>query len=495
MLCAALLLLAAAFHPIMAAPGLGVLGLVLAKEDRRWWGLIPLGLIGVLAAAALHLGPAKTLFTVFDPSWRHVLYRYKGFLFLSNWSAAAWCGAALAAATLALAAMSLTGRRRALAIAALIVAAASLATSFLLGDLLGSVLVIQLQLWRGLWIVQVLAVLLVPVLAVDFWTMRRRDARVSIMLIGLAWLELNETLGVLPVLAVALIFAAAPRWRKTDLAPAPAVAIVLIGVSVYILSATGLNISTGVALMRFYTKLHFAMPLSSFEMLHLHVFPILAIALAPLIFPKLIKPSLFRIGMVLVSVALVPLTVLVWDQRTPTRRLTDLGRGRAELNRLIGPATSAGVIWMPDDDAPWFLLSRPTWVSDLQGAVGTFSRPLIMQWKQKTTELVASGLGKMVNPDPRVWPPLAQSGDDAQTRNGALRVCALKNGPQAIILAGDLTQRFPPGVAVRWRSPVTGVWRASDVTPAKLITFDYYTIVRCNRVSPSILDADLTSRP
>jgi hypothetical protein len=365
--------------------------------------------------------------------------------------------------------------------------------SFLLGDLLGSVLIIQLQLWRALWIVQVLAVLLFPVLAVEFWTRRRRDARVSIVLVGLSWLELNETLGILPVLAAALIFAAVARWRKTDLAPLQSVTIVSISALGYILGATCINASTGAALWQLYTKLHFAMPLSSFETLHFHVAPILTIALAPLLFPTPIKPLVLKSGLVLAAVVLVPLTVLVWDQRTPTRRLTDLGQGRAELNRLIGPATGAGVVWMPDDDAPWFRLSRATWVSDLQGAVGTFSRPLIMQWKQKTTEVVASGLGKMVNPDPRVWPPLAQPGDDTQARDGALQLCALKDGPQAIVLAGDLTQRFKPGVAVRWRSPVTGVWRALDVKPAKLITFDYYTIVRCNSVSAPAMGAHLSS--
>jgi hypothetical protein len=484
LLCAALLTLAAAFHPIMVAPGFGVMFLFLAQKDWRWWGLVPLGLIGLLAAGALHLGPAKTLLTVFDPDWRYVIHRYKGFLFVANWPAATWRHTALPVTTLAIAAMVLRGRCRVLVIAALIVAAAGLAASFLLGDLLGSVLIIQLQLWRGLWIVQVLAVLLVPVLAVELWTLQRRDARLSVVLMGLSWIQLNETLGIFPIMAAGLGLAAAARWRQTDLAPAKALTVASIGALVYILGGAGKALYNVLLTIQMYTNLRFGLPPLFFERTRIHVLPIFAIALALLLFPRLVTPRVGRIAIVLTAVLLIQLTALAWDERTPTRRITDLGQGRADLNRLIGPETGAGVVWMPDDNAPWFLLSRATWVSDLQGAIGTFSRPLIMQWQARTMELVKSGLGTIPNTDPHAWQALAQAGDDAHSRDGALRVCGLKNGPQAIVLAGDLTKMFGPGVAARWRAPVRGVWQASDIKPPKLITFDYYTIVRCNRVAP-----------
>ncbi len=486
LLAGALLLLAAAFHPIMAAPGFGVMFLMLAREDRRWWGLVPLGLIGLIAAGGLQLDPAKTLFTTVDPDWRRAIHRYIGVLFVTNWPAASWSEAALSSTTLSLAVVFLRGRCRTIALAVLIVAAVSLAASVVFGDLLGSVLILELQLWRALWLVQVLAVMLIPVLAVELWTMQRRDARVSMVLMGLSWTGLYGTLGAFPVLAVALGFAASARWRKTDLAPAKTVTVVSTGALVYLLAAMGLSAYTGVVLFRLFSALHFAMPLSTIGALHLQVFPLVAVVLAPLLCPTLVKPRTGRLGLALAAVLLVPFAALTWDQRTPTRRMTDLGQGRAELNRLIGPATASGVLWMPDDNAPWFLLSRATWVSDLQRSVGTFSRPLLMQWETKTTELLASGLGKMGGPKSRNWSPLVQTGDETEARDGALRICALKNGPQAIVLAGDLTQRFQPGVAARWRTPATGVWRPPGITPAKLITFDYYTIVRCNRVSPSV---------
>jgi len=486
LLCGALLLLAAAFHPIMAAPGFGIAFLLLAKEDRRWWGLAPLGLIALMVAGALHLDAAKMLFAALDPDWRRAIHRYIGVLFVTNWPAAGWCGAALSSTTLALAVMILKGRCRTIAIAALTVAAASLATSVVLGDVLGSVLILKLQLWRALWLVQVLAVILIPVLGVELWTIQRRDAHVSMVLMGLSWIGLNGTLGVLPVLMTALGFAASARWRKTDLTAANTVTVVSTGVVLCLLAAMGLNAYTALALIRLLSSVHIAVPLSAIGALHIQVFPLLAIVIAPLLWPTLVKPCVGRLGLLLAAALLVPLTALAWDQRTPTRRMTDLGQGRAELNRLIGPATGSGVLWMPDDNAPWFLLSRATWVSDLQRSVGTFSRPLLMQWEQKKTELIASGLGKLVSTDPGNWPPIVQTGDETEARDGALRICALKNGPQAIVLAGDLTQKFQPGVAVRWRTPATGVWRPPGITPAKLIAFDYYTIVRCHRVSPSI---------
>jgi hypothetical protein len=87
------------------------------------------------------------------------MHRRNGFLFLTQWPPAAWYGAALPVTTLAMAALLVAGRLSVIAMAALAVAGASLVAAFVLGDLLGSLLILQLQLWRALWIVQVLATL------------------------------------------------------------------------------------------------------------------------------------------------------------------------------------------------------------------------------------------------------------------------------------------------------------------------------------------------
>ncbi len=484
LLCGALLLSAAAFHPIMAAPGFGVLFLVLAQEDRRWWGLAPVGLLAGLVAGVLHLGPAKALFSVYDPAWLTVMHRRNGFLFLADWPLAAWCGAALPAVTLAIAALVVKGRVRIVATSALVAAAASLGASFVLSDLSGSLLIGQLQLWRALWIVQVLAVLLTPMIAVELWATRRRDARLAMVLLGVSWLELNGLVWVLPLLAAALICAAAAMRGGADRVSRRVLIVASATALSIVFAVTAVGAYAALTMVHIFTRIHMAPPLQFLLALKLHLprSVLVAAVLTPLLFPNWIKPPLGVIGLALCALLLAPLAVVAWDQRTPTRKMIDLGEGRAELNRLLGPQTGSGIVWMPDDTAPWFLLSRATWASDLQGSVGAFSRPLAMGWDQRAAALVASGLGTIRDRNPWDQAPAPKALTETQSRDAALRLCAVQDGPQAIVLSGDLTKLFKPGVTTRWRAPVTNMMLAPGSFALKIVPFDYYTVLRCDRI-------------
>ncbi len=483
-LCGALLLVAALFHPVMAAPGFGLAFLILATEDRRWWGLAPVGLIGLIAAGALHLGPAKALFSAYDPAWLEVMHRRNGFLFLKDWPQKAWFGAALPVTTLVIAALIVRGRLRIVVAAALVGAAANLATSFIFGDLLGSLLIVQLQLWRVLWIVQALAVLLAPVVAVELWTTGRRDARLSMVLLLVSWLELNGMVWDLPILAVALGFAVTGARTGPDRVSATALIFVSTGALAIILAITAVSAYGALTLVNIFARIHMAPPLQFLFALKLHLprSAALGLVLTPLLFPKWIKPPLYRIGLAFCALLLAPLAVIAWDQRTPTRQMIDLGHGRAELNRLIGPGSGTGVVWMLDDTAPWFLLSRPSWASDLQGSVGAFSRPLAMAWDAKAAELVWSGLGTISARNPWGHTPRPPALTDEQNRDGALRLCGTANRPQAIVFSGDLTKMFRSGVAVRWRAPVTNLMLEPGSITLKVVPFNSYTVVRCDRI-------------
>jgi hypothetical protein len=247
-------------------------------------------------------------------------------------------------------------------------------------------------------------------------------------------------------------------------------------------------------MVQIFARIHMAPPLQFLLALKLHLprSALIVIAVAPLLSPDRIKPSLSVIGLALCALILAPLAVVAWDQRTPTRKMIDLAEGSAELNRLIGPKSGAGVVWMPDDTAPWFQLSRATWASDLQGSVGAFSRPLAMGWDQRAAALVASGLGTIRDRNPWDQAPAPKALTTTQSRDAALRLCAVTNGPQAIVLSGDLTPLFGPGVAARWRAPVTNMMLAPGSFALKVIPFDYYTVVRCDRISFAAVQRNLT---
>jgi hypothetical protein len=175
--------------------------------------------------------------------------------------------------------------------------------------------------------------------------------------------------------------------------------------------------------------------------------------------------------------------------------MTDLGQGRAELNRLIGPATGSGVVWIPDQAAPWILLQRATWVSDLQGTIGAFSRPLAMTWDQRDAELYAAGFNTMRSRNPWAERPVDRPMTDAESHDAALRLCGMKDRPQAIVLAGDLTKSFGPGTATLWRAPVSDVMPTPGVATLRFTPFHAYTVVHCDRSTVAAMQRNLTSSP
>src|SRR5439155_7390355 len=123
------------------------------------------------------------LFTPLDPVWMRIIAARSPQVLPTLWPLSSWGPIAVHAATLVLAAQLADARLRRLILAALIVAAAGTA----LAAAAPSVLVVQLQPWRALWLVGVLAAALFPFCAAGLWT-RGGATRLALALLALAWI-------------------------------------------------------------------------------------------------------------------------------------------------------------------------------------------------------------------------------------------------------------------------------------------------------------------
>lgn len=79
--------LAAFMHVPTALAGAGVAFFFALEATPALWLLVPLGAAAVGACGLLHVGPAKTLFQIYDPAWLAVMRVRNPFLFISEWSA------------------------------------------------------------------------------------------------------------------------------------------------------------------------------------------------------------------------------------------------------------------------------------------------------------------------------------------------------------------------------------------------------------------------
>jgi len=160
----ALLILAAAIHPLAAAGGAGVLLVRAALDDRRIWVVIGVVAAAAALAVAFGMGPFARALTRYDNAWFQVVVLRCQFVFITRWFWADFCQAAATLAVVALSATFAEKRERRLFAAVLAVTIAAFVTSVLGADLAHDVLITNLQVWRTLWLATVLANALLPTL-------------------------------------------------------------------------------------------------------------------------------------------------------------------------------------------------------------------------------------------------------------------------------------------------------------------------------------------
>jgi hypothetical protein len=200
-------------HPIMACAGVVLLALLYGVIPRPRLGLALVG--GAFAASLLMVtlissGPLAR----FDPEWLARINQTSRYLFILQWQQDDWIRAALPAGTLVAGLLtSRTALVRNLCWAALGMAVLGLATTLVFCDFLHVQLFTQVQAWRWLWLEQVLAIVLMPVIARECWHAGPM-ARATLVVLLAAWTVRNDPL-VFLILLLAIACAACAR-RAVD---------------------------------------------------------------------------------------------------------------------------------------------------------------------------------------------------------------------------------------------------------------------------------------
>jgi hypothetical protein len=338
---------ASLMHPLIALPGWVVWWCWELSRDRRWLWLLP----AVAAAAAL--GGEDSL-RRFDPAWRDII-ELRNTVFIAQMSVGDACKALLASVVLCQGSRMLPGGgellRAVLWTAVLMVTAAAL-----LADVLGLALATQLQLWRGLWVLQGLGVVLWP-----WWTWHQARAagpwRISAMMASLAaFTAVNATAPSAPwLLGWCLLHAALARYTPRHAALPRALATVSA-----LLLALATAASVEFASLRSPQLMSFAAHLAWAPWLGL---PVLGLGLAAgLAWSAQHVPRTAAVAGVLV----LAVTAAIWDQRSPLMLAVDAVKPPVahRWKTLIPPGTP--VVWMGHPEAVWALLRRPVLHDEVQ---------------------------------------------------------------------------------------------------------------------------------
>ena len=381
------LLIGASFiHPIMALAGWGVFGLVLCREDRRWYGAAVLVCVGIVALAFLGVPVVHRLVTPIDADLKTFAAYRIPYLFPTKWPVQSFGYVVVETATMFIAASFFEKRHRFVLIAAVIVGIGGIVAQIVLGDLASRLLVIQAQLWRTEWLVAALGTATFGIAAVELW---KRDARSHIVLalLCLSWLQNGELL----VTAITAALALFVHFRMRVTAPISRRFVYAIWAGV-----TGLVIFLVVNYLASYKELISHIPRDAYSPgKYLWGEPSLAFLMIALVLALHAAGRRAHLAPVekLAACALLLAAFWLWDSRPGFQRLFDAGRHPPALMALIA-SRPGEVLWVGGLAENWFLTGRPQWASRQQGSSTIFSRELTVQWRERMQFLVAHGLAE-----------------------------------------------------------------------------------------------------
>lgn len=361
------LLLAAAslMHPLIALPGWVVWWCREFARDRRWlWALPAVALVLLLAPVF----GVESLLSRFDPTWREIV-ELRNTVFIAQMDVNDVCKALLAGLVVwqvARLSQSDGGILRAVVLMSILLVGAAA----WLADILGLVLATQLQLWRGLWILQGLGVVLWPWWA---WHQMRTSGawRASAALAALAaFTAVNADAPSAPwLLGWSVLHSALARYTpRTSGLPR----VLALASASLLLMATAASVE--LASMRLPQLAPFPTQRSWAPLLGLPV-TVVGLALALTWGLRHAPRTAAFVGVLALAASMAG-----WDQRRPLALAVDAVKPPTPhpWQELIPPG--APVVWLGQPGAVWALLQRPVLHDEIQGAAAVFNRELAMRF-------------------------------------------------------------------------------------------------------------------
>jgi hypothetical protein len=463
-----LLVLSAALHPLETLPALMLALVYLALERPLWWLVVIGGILAGIGLAFLGIQPFAHLRVFLDPEWLSVVATRNSQNFVSAWG---WFDGLRVLGTVSLASVAFRlaeGGERRLLFAALIVALGGIAVSFIGGDVLHDVFIAEIQPWRALWLLTLIANLFA---LASLLRLRERRAQIGFAADAFA-------------LALVLLFAA-------HFVPPLSIAVAPLTIVVALVAIWQLG------------------PLPARRLAAIACLPVAALAVvAALLFvyetgingffqlwPELLRPGVYALGVTLavlavlaealgdpgdgarralplLTAALVLAALFGWDARPAWTRFAESpGPPPSSLTELL-PANGE-IYWEGGLEASWFRLRRADYFSCDHGTESLFFRDVALTFRHREESFSRLGTLDFGN-DPQC-PAGAREFGAARTRAEAAALCAREPALDALILV-----RPVEGLAGKeWTPPVPFEQIRTKQGMRTIYDFDRFYVYSC----------------
>jgi hypothetical protein len=455
------LLTAILLHPIMATAGIVLLACLHIAIPRPRVAVVVAGGMALLFLVPILIIPSG-VFAPFDPEWLKLSVSGASYLFMARWHAEDWAHLAAPIALLALgAATTSTPRVRNLCFAALLTATCSIAVNWIYVDLLHSVIFTRMQPWRWLWLVECVAVMLLPVVVRDCWR-TDQSGRAGLVLLAATWVLSRSTADPYVAsgcVALACLSALTVVWLKNT----QSARSVMLGSWLLFICAILFNLSFKFQNVPLNPAGASNVPLLDPQTVRLWGGDGVLYAFALVIAWSFIARQASQIGTLLLCVAAAVAcwiaTPLAWQSWTDFQYTPALHTAFAAWRAAI-PQQAEGV-WPQNPMGAWYLLERPSYYSRHQIAGDIFSRQKAIEIHRRAgfvasvfqaASLEQTGLGK-----PAVKLPSSANGQGAPANadnlneKGLALLCA---DPALDFYVSRVHLSLPPGAGAIVPNPL-----------------------------------------
>ncbi len=345
-----------------------------------------LGAIGAIACglgAVLGVPLLDRLAIAMPAQWMNAVEQRSPWLFIAHWGSEDWNVAATAILGCALVATRVPHDLRRLFVSASVTAIVGIVVAIVGGDLFNSVLILQIQPWRSVWIAEVVAVAGAGLLWAKYIVDRRADDLIAAFALSSALLLITSAGSAAVALALIVLYCtrstAGRRYIKWGL--------VLSGlVFVQAIFWHTANYSGWYWMHRAYAQYPSLVPILVRE-------PVVVCCVAGVL-AWLVRHrtgTAIRAAATACALLLVGVGIVSWVEAYEADRSLRHGyTGLDEIRRRVPP--DKGILWGDDANVAWFVLHRPSYLSVIQTAGIVFSERTAME-AQRRAQLMERVLG------------------------------------------------------------------------------------------------------
>ena len=408
--CLCWLVAAGLIHPLMViGPGLVIVCHWFNQKKWQWlaavFGCAAFGL-GILFFINDGAGGGISLLQPFGDKWREIVFERSSYLLPHNWSRGSWLAVAGTFLVSICSIISIAGEQRRLAVIVAGVAGVLLGAGVIATYMSPLALPVQLQLWRGYWLLRVLSPALAVLWVIGLWqqggVLKRAAALIvcGAMILGGGITEIT-----LPWLVLAVVLAFMPFTMGRDMdAEQRNKILALVGVALMLAPLFG----AGWRLLNYFEQgsLHF-MVVNSAALLN-PIFRVLCLVVLLVVLVRVRSTIVVLFALVLVGCLIIP--TLSQDFRYPpafaeSRKVVQLEPTSPEIlawQKIISQGSLVLTDGSVSVETIWFDFHAGSYYSQMQGAGILFNRNLAVEYGRRPQEIEIFSQGVFSGKE-RIW--------------------------------------------------------------------------------------------